>query len=130
MPWRRAAPFLPVDGMVRMGNLESDSALPVGASGAISVTGVHDLAGNVAEWCNDIYAKDYYENSPSENPRGPADGDKYVLRGGAWNSSPELCRSSSRIGENPVFQDACFARDAIGFRCVRRVDKADTAGQQ
>jgi formylglycine-generating enzyme required for sulfatase activity len=86
--------------------------------------GLHDMLGNVAEWCNDIYDAEYYGNGPVENPRGPAEGDKYVLRGGAWNSGPEACRSSVRVGEDPGFQDACFAQDAIGFRCVRKADAA------
>jgi len=81
--------------------------------------GLFDLHGNVAEWCNDVYDKDYYKVSPEKNPRGPAEGEKYVLRGGAWNSSSQACRPAGRVGEDPGFQDACFARDAIGFRCVR-----------
>ena len=84
--------------------------------------GLYDMHGNVAEWCNDVYAADYYARSPTRNPPGPDDGEKYVLRGGAWNSRPAGCRSATRVGENPGFQDACFARDAIGFRCVRRQD--------
>ncbi len=90
----------------------------------LNAWGLFDVHGNVAEWCNDVYAADYYEQSPADNPRGPADGEKYVLRGGAWNSSPEACRSPARVGEDPGFQDACFARDAIGFRCVRRAPAA------
>jgi formylglycine-generating enzyme required for sulfatase activity len=54
------------------------------------------------------------------NPRGPTEGDKNVLRGGAWNSRAADLRSAARVGESPGFQDACFARDAIGFRCVRK----------
>jgi len=83
--------------------------------------GLFDVHGNVAEWCNDVYDPGYYGQSPATDPRGPADGERYVLRGGAWNSRPEGCRAAARVGENPGFQDACFARDAIGFRCVRRV---------
>ncbi len=83
--------------------------------------GLFDVHGNVAEWCNDVYDAGYYRESPAKNPTGPADGEKYVLRGGAWSSRPESCRSAARFGEDPGFQDACFARDAIGFRCVRRV---------
>jgi len=81
--------------------------------------GLFDTIGNVAEWCNDVYGEAYYQKSPERNPRGPADGEKYVLRGGAWTSSADACRSAHRVGEDPGFQDACFARDAIGFRCVR-----------
>ncbi|MBN1343128.1 MAG: SUMF1/EgtB/PvdO family nonheme iron enzyme [Phycisphaerae bacterium] len=82
--------------------------------------GLFDMHGSVAEWCNDVYAKEYYRASPQANPRGPKEGDKYVLRGGAWNSSGKACRSAYRVGEDPGFQDACFARDALGFRCVRK----------
>jgi sulfatase modifying factor 1 len=82
--------------------------------------GLYDMHGNVAEWCNDPFDADYYAKSPPENPRGPAEGDKCVLRGGAWESSAEALRSGARAGEKPGFQDACFKLDAIGFRCVRR----------
>jgi formylglycine-generating enzyme required for sulfatase activity len=82
--------------------------------------GLYDMYGNVAEWCNDIYGKSYYENSPVKNPQGPGEGEKYVLRGGSWSSSADSCRSAYRVGEDPGFNDACFARDDIGFRCVRR----------
>jgi formylglycine-generating enzyme required for sulfatase activity len=91
--------------------------------------GLHDMVGNVAQWCNDPYDKDYYEKSPAENPHGPASGDKYVLRGGGWNAAAERCRSAARVGETPGFQDACFARDAIGFRCVKRAEETSVAHQ-
>jgi formylglycine-generating enzyme required for sulfatase activity len=82
--------------------------------------GLFDMHGNVAEWCNDVYDKGYYRSSPAANPRGPADGKQYVLRGGAWKSGVEGLRSFARLAENPGFSDACLARDAIGFRCVRK----------
>jgi formylglycine-generating enzyme required for sulfatase activity len=82
--------------------------------------GLYDMLGNVGEWCNDMYGKNYYEHSPGENPHGPAEGSLYVLRGGSWNSGPEVLRSSYRVAENPGFSDACLARDAIGFRCVKK----------
>ncbi len=81
--------------------------------------GLFDMHGNVAEWCNDAYDAAYYQAGPDRNPRGPRDGEKRVLRGGAWNFKADSCRSGARAAENPGFQDACFSRDAIGFRCVR-----------
>jgi formylglycine-generating enzyme required for sulfatase activity len=83
--------------------------------------GLYDMYGNVAEWCNDVYAKGYSQDGPASNPRGPQDGPRRVLRGGAWNSRADDCRSAYRVGASPGSQDACFARDATGFRCVRRV---------
>jgi formylglycine-generating enzyme required for sulfatase activity len=82
--------------------------------------GLYDMHGNVAEWCNDVFDKGYYRASPDTNPRGPGDGKENVLRGGAWKSSADALRSSYRLGDNPGFSDACLARDAIGFRCVRK----------
>ena len=61
--------------------------------------GLFDMHGNVAEWCNDRYAEDYYASSPAENPRGPAEGEERVLRGGAWNSSADSCRSTYRSSD-------------------------------
>jgi formylglycine-generating enzyme required for sulfatase activity len=82
--------------------------------------GLYDMHGNVAEWCNDIYDPAYYTHSPAANPQGPAEGSQNVLRGGSWKSTAEALRSSYRLGETPGFSDACLARDAIGFRCVRK----------
>ncbi len=92
--------------------------------------GLFDMHGNVAEWCNDRYAPDYYATSPSENPRGPHEGEAVVLRGGGWNCTAGACRSARRVGEDPGFADACFARDAIGFRCVRKAPPQQPAQQQ
>jgi formylglycine-generating enzyme required for sulfatase activity len=82
--------------------------------------GLYDMHGNVAEWCQDVYDPGYYASSPARDPRGPESGNDYVLRGGSWKSTADAVRSASRLGENPGFSDACLARDAIGFRCVRK----------
>lgn len=81
--------------------------------------GLYDMYGNVAEWCNDWYSEDYYKRSPEKDPKGPTTGKEKVLRGGAWNSSAEVCRSSYRTSD-PSIDDTCLASDAVGFRCVRR----------
>jgi acetoin utilization deacetylase AcuC-like enzyme/formylglycine-generating enzyme required for sulfatase activity len=85
--------------------------------------GLFDMHGNVAEWCNDVFGKDYYRTSIAVNPRGPEEGDMYVLRGGSWKASAELLTSFHRVAENPGFADACLAPDTMGFRCVRKAPK-------
>jgi acetoin utilization deacetylase AcuC-like enzyme/formylglycine-generating enzyme required for sulfatase activity len=90
--------------------------------------GLYDMHGNVAEWCHDLYGETYYASSPDENPRGPASGEERVLRGGAWNSTAESCRSSYRSSD-PSIDDTCLASDAIGFRCVRNAPAERAEGQ-
>src|SRR5262249_6019860 len=61
----------------------------------------------------------------SENPRGPETGKQRVLRGGAWDSMPDKCRSAYRHKEFPVYSDACFGADSYGFRRVRNAGPID-----
>ena len=82
--------------------------------------GLHDLCGNVWEWCNDFYAVDYYSKSPLTDPKGPDTGQTKVVRGGAWRFSAQRCRSGYRYNENPGYADVCFGYDIYGFRCVRK----------
>jgi formylglycine-generating enzyme required for sulfatase activity len=95
---------------------------PVGSKKANGF-GIHDLYGNVAEWCQDAYDPDYYETSPSADPTGPEVGAadvKRVVRGGSWKASAAMCRAPFRQGRQTGDSDACFAADYCGFRCVRR----------
>jgi len=81
--------------------------------------GLHDLHGNVAEWCNDFYSAHYYATSPGKDPQGPREGDTKVVRGGCFSSKPEECTSSHRSQEDPAYTDVCFGYDVYGFRCVK-----------
>ena len=90
--------------------------------------GLHDLYGNVSEWCQDIYEPVYYQNSPVQDPLGPAeDGTdaRRVMKGGSWKASASMCRASFRKGQRTGDTDACFFTDYCGFRCVRRVTPAE-----
>jgi formylglycine-generating enzyme required for sulfatase activity len=74
--------------------------------------GVHDMHGNVWEWCADRYA--HYRTGSATDPQGPAEGTDCVLRGGSWSFHPWYCRSVRRFGSNPHNRDDdCFG---VGFR--------------
>jgi len=70
-----------------MPDFENDRGpLPVDSLNANGY-GLLNMAGNVWEWCNDWYGRNYYIDSPAENPLGPETGYEKVIRGGAWNTS-------------------------------------------
>ena len=103
--------------------------------------GLHDMHGNVAEWCIDHYSAKRYETFSATKPTLqpvllPTNKRfSHVVRGGSWDHDPEECRSAWRIGSNPkwikldpqVPQSIWWLTSAefVGFRVVRAVKEQD-----
>lgn len=77
--------------------------------------GLHDMSGNVLEWCEDWYSGNYYQacldRGLIENPSGPIEGSNRVLRGGRWSYGARSCRVSFRYSDGSDWRI-----NGVGFR--------------
>ena len=97
----------------------SGSRRPRAAVGSLPANawGLHEVAGNVAEWVQDCWHANY-AGAPTDGEPWLQDGDgdcaKRVVRGGGWGYVPWALRSAYRS-----FSPAASGQDAIGFRVAR-----------
>ena len=113
-PWGRAEPKSTHANFAR--GREGTTAVGAYPEGA-SPYGVLDLAGNVWEWCEDVFDADFYENGPSMNPKLAAPQKSkagHVMRGGSFMYEASALRTYHRIAFDPWYR---FAEG--GFRCAK-----------
>ena len=77
----------------------------------VGTYGTHNLGGNVAEWCEDLYLSTFYAVSPQRNPVNRRKGSRRSARGGSSEHSAQETCSTFRISADPLF-------NSIGGRCV------------
>jgi formylglycine-generating enzyme required for sulfatase activity len=92
--------------------LNSDGKAHDVAQKAPNAWNLYDTLGNVWEWVSDWYDENYYRNSPSQDPAGPANGEKRVVRSGSWFQNLSELRESFRGLGVPS-----KGSGNVGFRC-------------
>lgn len=79
--------------------------------------GLYNMSGNVWEWCQDRFSPNFHIGGPRNNPQGPEQGDRRVMKGGSYLCHSSYCnryRVSARHSNTPD-----SSTDNCGFRCVR-----------
>jgi formylglycine-generating enzyme required for sulfatase activity len=90
---------------------------PVGTFAA-NPFGLHDVVGNLWEWCLDGYDGDFYARSPRLDPVSSWEGARgHVLRGGSFGGAALVARSATRYDNTPG-----NAGSSLGVRPARAID--------
>jgi len=82
--------------------------------------GLYDMAGSMSEWTADWFHREYYKESPAENPKGPATGTYRIIRGGAWSDQGRRITVFFRNWVRPGQR-----QPNIGFRCAKDAPSAE-----
>jgi formylglycine-generating enzyme required for sulfatase activity len=79
--------------------------------------GLHNMTGNVWEWCADWFSPTYHIGGPRKNPKGPRSGTHRLMRGGSYLCHASYCyryRVAARSANTPE-----SSTGNLGIRCVR-----------
>jgi formylglycine-generating enzyme required for sulfatase activity len=98
-------------GTCNSGDFHGETA-PVGSFPPNDI-GLYDMAGNVKEWCRDIYHKGAYSLHAKKNPLYKETGSSRVVRGGSFSDNTVKLRCTNRDKSIPAMRS-----DNVGFRLV------------
>ena len=102
----------------------SDEETHIVAQRAANNWGLYDMSGNVWEWIWDQYQADLGTDDvsdPVSDPVGQNDAERFLIRGGNWNSIPEECQSAYRYNLRDN-RETDYRYDGVGFRVCRTAE--------